>query len=293
MKWSIPAKTFLLGEYAALDHQSALVITTTPCFELSLNTEDSLVGIDPQSPAGLLWLEQKHPQCGLSWYDPYQGCGGLGASSAQFIGAYLAHCFLNQQNARADELLAHYYQYAWSGIGLKPSGYDVIAQTQYGCVYINQQKKIKKSQPWPFSDISLFLVHTGQKLPTHHYLQTNSLPKHINHLSSIVDQAHGAFTNNDSLTFIQSINNYHQALNKLCLVAPHSLALIQELTLWPELLAIKGCGALGADVLLLLVSKESELLMHDKLKSYKLRILATESCITRANAFPDKELFLV
>ena len=50
--WSIPAKTFLVGEYAALKEQSAILLTTTPCFELRLTSQPGLHGIHPQSPAG-------------------------------------------------------------------------------------------------------------------------------------------------------------------------------------------------------------------------------------------------
>ena len=36
MKWSIPAKTFILGEYAAIAQRSAILVTTTPYFEVKL-----------------------------------------------------------------------------------------------------------------------------------------------------------------------------------------------------------------------------------------------------------------
>ena len=42
MKWRIPAKTFLLGEYAAVAGESAIVLTTSPCFELSLANEATI-----------------------------------------------------------------------------------------------------------------------------------------------------------------------------------------------------------------------------------------------------------
>ena len=49
--WTIPAKTFLMGEYAALAGESALLLTTTPHFELSLTDNPGLHGIHPDSPA--------------------------------------------------------------------------------------------------------------------------------------------------------------------------------------------------------------------------------------------------
>ena len=65
MKWFIPAKTFLLGEYAALAEASAIILTTTPCFELSLSSKKGLSGIHPKSPAGLWWQQQQCLNKGL------------------------------------------------------------------------------------------------------------------------------------------------------------------------------------------------------------------------------------
>lgn len=162
MKWSIPAKTFLLGEYAAVMEESAIVLTTSPCFELSLNHHAELSGIHPESPAGQLWQRKKQGDYGLSWFDPYQGRGGLGASSAQFIGAYLACSNSLHASPSADDLLNAYFEYAWNGEGLRPSGYDVLAQAKHGCVYINRRKHIIECYQWAFADIGFILLHSGK-----------------------------------------------------------------------------------------------------------------------------------
>src|SRR5262245_43666850 len=94
MKWCIPAKTFLLGEYAAVAGSSAIVLTTSPCFELSLVNSATIQNIHSDSPAGRWWTSQRMTEQGLIWYDPYQEKGGLGASSAQFLAVYLARCHL-------------------------------------------------------------------------------------------------------------------------------------------------------------------------------------------------------
>lgn len=57
MKWRIPTKTFLLGEYAALADLGAILLTTPPCFELTLTETPGLDGIHPDSPAGRWWQE--------------------------------------------------------------------------------------------------------------------------------------------------------------------------------------------------------------------------------------------
>lgn len=283
MKWFIPSKTFLLGEYAALAQKSAILITTTPYFELSLTQTQGMVGIHPDSPAGIWWQGEQNSAQGLSFSDPYQGQGGLGASSAQFLGSFLAHCKLLHQIPNLNSMLEAYYQCSWAQKGLKPSGYDLIAQSQSGCVYINKTNQKIQSYDWPFKELSLFIVHTGRKLATHQHLQTTTLPRQINQLSSIGDQAKSAFEHKNSQQLIQAVNQYHQELKQLDFIAPHSLELINQLQSLPEILAIKGCGALGADTLLLLTAQEQAPILQKKLAAQRLRILATEQQITPTN----------
>ncbi|WP_454781260.1 mevalonate kinase family protein [Legionella sp. WA2022007384] len=278
MKWLIPAKTFLLGEYAAVAQASALLLTTAPCFELTLTTQEKTSGIHPESPAGIWWHQQNLGQS-LLWNDPYAGRGGLGASSAQFLASYLASCFVNNTTPDLKQMLNAYYESSWTGKGLRPSGYDVIAQSQQGCVYINKQHNVMKSYDWPFHDLSFFLIHTGVKLATHHHLQDTALPDQINYLSLLVDEAKQAFEQVDSQKLIRTINNYHQKLAELNLVAEHSLKHINEFKKDPEILAIKGCGALGADVLLLITSSSTAQTLADKLKIQDWTVLATEKDI--------------
>ena len=234
MKWQIPAKTFLLGEYAALAEGSAIILTTSPYFELSLSTTNQgLSGIHPESPAGI-WWQQQNINKGLSFYDPYSSRGGLGASSAQFLGTYLACCQLNNKLPDLQEMLAAYYHCSWSGVGLKPSGYDAIAQSQKGCVYINKQSNTIKSYQWPFTDLSLLLIHSGVKLATHQHLQATTLPTSINQLSAIVEQAKQAFEQVNGEQLIKAINDYHQEINDLNRVAQHSLDIYQTIKSIPR-----------------------------------------------------------
>lgn len=300
MKWSIPAKTFLLGEYASVREESALIATTSPYFDIVLQEDKTLAEpphssveaitqfasprqtIHPDSPAGLWWIYQKSSQT-LDWHDPYHSCGGLGASSAQFIGSYLASCSLINSSPTLKDMLEAYYQCAWNGQGLRPSGYDVIAQTLYGCVYINKKERKIKTYSWPFSDLSFLLVHTGKKLATHHHLQEAGLPKDVRHLSAIVDTAMESFEYNKGHLFIECINEYHCQLAELNLVAEHSLELINQLSHYPEVLAIKGCGALGADIVLIITSRMNRDILSNKVQLLNKKILATECNLALEN----------
>lgn len=279
MKWLVPAKTFLLGEYAAIAGASAILITTSPCFQLILTYKSNKMSeIHPQSPAGVWWQQQNLDQ-GLIWNDPYAKRGGLGASSAQFLASYLASCFLKEKEPNLDDMLNAYYKVSWTGSGLKPSGYDVIAQAQHDCVFVNRHKKMIQSYGWPFQDLSFFLIHTGVKLATHHHLQTTTLPDEIDYLSSLVDEAKLAFEQTDSAKLIATINNYHKKLVELNLVAEHSLNLINRLKEYTEILAIKGCGALGSDVILLVTASHKAQTLESRLKLNHCTILASEKNI--------------
>lgn len=276
MKWLIPAKTFLLGEYVALIGGPSLLVTTYPCFELSLSYKPGLEGIHPQSPAGRFWLQHRHDSYGLVWNDPYHGRGGMGASSAQFLGAYLAHMAILHQKPQHMALLKVYKETVSTG-RINPSGYDVLAQSLHRCVYIHQH--YCQSLIWPFPNISFILVHTGKKLATHEHLQKLELEPvssaSLAELATLVESAKSAFISCDEHAFISAIHTYHKILVSLELVAPHSQSQLETLLKHPHILAAKGCGAMGADVLLVLVPKEKLEEVSTYCLTQNLDVLAT------------------
>lgn len=273
--WSIPSKTFLLGEYAALAGLPAILLTTTPCFKFTLFSQQTQqTEIHPESPAGIYWGNTVGNQT-LKWEDPYGGLGGMGASSAQFVGTYLADTFLNQVSPTQEAMLQAYHRVAWRGQGLKPSGYDVLAQSLSGCVYLSPENNDYETYDWRFDDLAFILVHTGQKLATHRHLQTIVLPHNTTPLTETIQLAKQAFDESNSTYLIQSVNKYYQHLLSMNLVSEHSKQLVQTLGQNPEILAIKGCGAMGADVVLILTPKEKYTQLQKKLSDQGLKILAT------------------
>lgn len=253
MKWLIPAKTFLLGEYIAMTGGPAIVLTTTPCFEVELCASKKEPAFHPASPAGKFSVKNQIADR-LTWHDPYRGLGGLGASSAEFLGAYWADCSLQKKSISTQTMLEQYMAVAWSGEGKRPSGYDVLAQASHHCVLIHQAKSMCASFVWPFHDLAFILVHTGQKLATHEHLkqvvfdETESLL-----LEEAALLAFHAFSVGSDAPLIQAVNAYHTALHKMNLVAEHTLRQIGDISSLVHPLAIKGCGALGADVILMLI----------------------------------------
>ena len=277
MKWSIPAKTFLLGEYAAIAGASAMVLTTSPCFELSLSAQPGLQDIHKDSPAGRYWMQQNHHDVGLQWHDPYRGLGGMGASSAQFIGAYLATQYLQKKIPTQADLLEAYFQCAWQGAGTRPSGYDMMAQSLQGCVYINQQQGDCQTLSWPFPDITFLLLHTGKKLPTHQHLQDLVMPNQLHLLTDIVSSGKQAIESVNSGQMIEAVNAYHQQLMRMKWVADHSIQLIESFNEQGDILAAKGCGAMGSDVLLFLVPTNKEYSIRHHFLTLGWNTLATSA----------------
>lgn len=256
MNWLIPAKTFLLGEYAALAGDSALILNTLPGFSLTLTDKPGLQGIHPDSPAGVWWRQQRHT-FGLIWEDPYQGLGGLGASSAQFVGVYKASMQLSGTSFIRENLLDAYYESAWQGVGIRPSGYDVLAQSfEQGCVVINRNQNILQPFSWPFKDLGVLLLHTGFKLATHEHLQKAALPQNIKELARCSDWGRRAFEGNNPAEFIRAVHAFQLELIEAKLVAYETLLALKTFSDDPDILAAKGCGAMGADIILLLMNKD-------------------------------------
>ncbi|OGV26206.1 MAG: hypothetical protein A3F18_05805 [Legionellales bacterium RIFCSPHIGHO2_12_FULL_37_14] len=251
----IPGKTFLVGEYAALLGMPAILLLTKPFFQIATKPQEGLEGIHPDSPAGIYWRQHGLKNQGLIFTDPYNGIGGMGASSAQFLGAYLA-C---HKNFTYKDLLKSYHAACWHGKGLKPSGYDVLAQTsKSSCVYVTSNPVKVVSLDLAFTDLSLVLAHTGEKHATHEHLQQVAKLNGLNDLALIVENTKTAILNKDSKSFCASINLYAKALENHGFVTPSTKAKIKHLRTFPSIKAAKGCGALGADVILLVIDKNSQ-----------------------------------
>jgi mevalonate kinase len=279
MKWLIPAKTFLLGEYVALLGGSAVIVTTQPCFEIrTSNLEHGLTNIHPDSPAGKWWSSVDREGVNLVWHDPYNGLGGLGASSAQFVGVFRAWHDLKQKAFTQQDLLTAYQQYAWDGTGQCPSGYDVLAQALHGCVVIDKDLA-PISYPWKFADLAFILIHTGHKLATHQHLSTLELSSKLHELNEIADLGLKAFTEYDADQLIFAVNAYHRALLQMNLVAEHSQKIITQLQQDQDVLAIKGCGAMGADIICVLINQKKLNTMLEKLLKQSYSIITTSNDI--------------
>lgn len=207
---SIPGKTFLVGEYLALAGGPSVVAMTRPCFEFSWTPVKHQVnhGFHPESPAGKLLNELyvKRPdsrEYSISFQDPHFGKGGLGASTAEFVGAWIFEQWLTLEtlnervrtnkrtefveilpnhlnevvplwssdrvgSARFRDLLDRYFTYVKAG-----SGADLVSQVTGGIAAWDGAQDHMRRFSWPFSDLSMSLFKTGRKLATHEHLASS------------------------------------------------------------------------------------------------------------------------
>lgn len=261
--FSIPAKTFVAGEYLALLGGPALLAATGPCFELFVKEgRGARKGLPSGSPADRFVGKYAafFSALDLEFRDPYQGAGGWGASTAQFLGVFALASWGKLSNDEAGQdldlkrLFEEYKDCAWNGEGLPPSGADLIGQLKGGFTWFEKRAGMISRGLWPFTGCELFLLRTGVKVVTHEHLRgLGEFP--TAELELRVKELRQAWTAADEGAFARALDGYGKALFRLGFVAPKTQELLKDLSWNSSVLAAKGCGALGADVVAVLVSK--------------------------------------
>ena len=266
LRFSAPSKSFVLGESLALVGGRALLAATLPRFELRLRPGSGAVrGVGPTSPAGRLIAAHSGTfhTIDVDFFDPHVGAGGWGASAAQFLMSYAALERLRERpvHARApqidiERILPAYVDVAWDGHGYSPSGADIIAQLEGGIVEFARADGIVRKHAWPFDDLDFYFVPTGNKVPTHEHLRDLGRVD-VTVLSAHADSACDALRTRDSARFVGAMCGYADELERQSLVHPDTQAMLRRLEALPGVLARKGCGALGADVVVAIVRSDS------------------------------------
>jgi hypothetical protein len=210
--------------------------------------------------------------------DPHEHKGGFGWSSAHFLFLYVLKLWIEKGKPQElpeiprEQLLSTFLKYSWDGEGWAPSGLDILSQLEGGLLFLQSPRKIKdgelqpiefgdyhKLSKWPFSEIQFCLIRTGNKIATHSHL-SNLQQIGTSVLAKIAYDAGTSLLDPHEENFITNINQFRDALREEDLVDPSSWSTQQDLMQRPEVLGIKGCGALGADVLLVVLVDE---LMED------------------------------
>lgn len=283
LKLSVPSKTFLLGEYAVLNGGPALVMAHEPRFTLEIcASESGCEGVSPQSPAGrfIRGHSQFFNAVGLRFLDPHEGRGGFGASSAQLVLAYAfknlpQESLLKGLNVVDPQTLWKEYRELETGAKQLPSGADVVAQLLGGLAIVRVAPFESHSMIWPFENLEIVLAATGEKLATHEHLRER-LPV-SEALLALAEGGTNAAKNGEEDSFLSYMRQYADELERLQLVTAHTRGLVAQISAWPEVLSVKGCGAMGADVVAVASERSNVAAVKDKLKEMGLRVVSSSS----------------
>lgn len=302
---SAPSKTFLLGEYAVLDGGHGLIIGSQPRFIMDFSIidegeESSVEGISPAGPV-MDYLKDHldiFSNFQIKMIDPHEGKGGFGWSSAQFLFLYAlkkmyeANDYMKPAQISKEELLQEFLNYSWDGKGWAPSGLDIISQLEGGILFLQSPRRVEngellpiefgnyqKISEWPFKELDFCLVRTGNKLATHTHL-SNLQDMDTDALSKIAKSAGESLITGDEELFLEKVNEFRDSLLQQDLVDPNSWSFIQTLMKRPEVLAVKGCGALGADVILCIVVPELREQFEEWVESEEHKVVANNQTLS-------------
>lgn len=293
---SIPGKTFLAGEYLALLGGPAITIATEPKFKLIIKEmpQTGSLLFHPQSPAGKYYAfhEDFFKDYHLEFVDPYQA-GGFGSSSAQFA---MLHTFFNLKEKVFSEaekffdwhlLLKDYRDFA-AYEGRPPSGADIVGAAAGGVTWFNRSQGHLQTFAWPFEDLEFFICLTGQKVPTHEHIAQLDFEK----IKSL-ENSFGSFLQSlqqiDSQSFVNSLKNWSEALIEHNLCVESSLEILAQIKKSPDVLVAKGCGALGADVVLVIAEMQNSEELRKYLKSLNLNVVADSSQLATGLQIKSRE----
>ncbi len=303
LKILIPSKTFLWGEYSALVGGAAGVLTTPPYFEFVASESTLSAKVDhtsffhPDSPAGRFISDLNfktyekvfYPQ---SFYDPHQLQGGFGRSTAEWISAY---ALKNPSFNNLDhEILSAWqsYQNLFASNALKPSGYDLLAQLKASlwnkhiksdssdfanCLHLiakeHEVPKIFFNAPLRLG-LNILIYKTEIKVKTHEHLNTVDLNKLVT-LKACSAAISQSYLNENDFEFINLLKEFDIQLEALNFKAKASVLLSKELMSLNSVIYARGCGALGADVLVVFYEgKNTEALKLEIHKRFKLKYIA-------------------
>ena len=259
---SCSAKTFIIGEYAVLDGGSAIVLNTAPRFvcRLQKSSKNSSLDLAENSPAGQ-WI-RKNPNdfqgVQMDWSHSYRSRGGLGFSSAQFNILY-AYSFILREGSidqiNPQEIWRSYQSLSFEGF--LPSGADVITQWVGGVCVFEQEPLSVETLTSSLPELDCLVLRTGEYFETHKYLKNFKIGS-VSDLKKISKQGVLAIKQKDELAFLEAVNDYRRGLRAKNYVTAKCQEILDQLLKTKAIKACKGCGAMGAETLIVFYKKQDE-----------------------------------
>lgn len=271
-----PGKVFVVGEYACLIGQPALLVPCSPEFSLNYrypvepSASNTLEAFAEGSPAGLLLRANLETALctQVEWKDPYDMPIGVGSSSAQFVLVYqmLEKIQERQNHGDRQKMLQTYWETVGASQGLKPSGVDTLLQS-FGkpCEVRNEPFSIRELSTGPLqksASTEFLLAYSGRKTKTHDHLKElcergfpGSFSNGLGKLAALSSQAIQAWDAMELPALGRLMNEYQEVLTKMELSPVDFTETVEAFQKIPGVLGCKGAGAQGGDCVLILSEK--------------------------------------
>lgn len=278
MKYFVPSKTFLTGEYSVLLGGAALGLATSPCFEISYFSHSTNEAFHPQSPAGR-YLTQRQKKMGVQFYDPYsvQGVqGGFGKSTAEFFAVALSDII--EKKMSLIEIRQQYLD-LFKNEKVKPSGADLMMQYLGKVAYVDSQHQQYTSADWRHKDLDFFVVSTGLKIKTHEHLESLDLSR-LSELPGYSNQVIDAYLHKTSEDFLSALRRWSEFLNEKKLTHLSAVEIKEQLEKIDGVKLAKPSGALGADVILVFLASQDKQKVLNALRQKKIKVQASREDLT-------------
>jgi hypothetical protein len=248
MTYTVPAKTFLIGEYSALVGGSVLGLATGPGFEVQYNAmTDHKFPFHADSPAGKLYFQNKNllNKSRITLTEKFKNLGGFGKSTAEYLSALIPLLELKSENFNQ---IRKQYQALSSG---SASGADLAIQYFGKVTYFDGLHNCYSSVDWKFKDYDFILVSTGNKLKTHEHVSSLNLDD-IKKFPLVSDPIVQLYFNDSAQIFFQGLKEWSTFLAGQGLQSPLSLHIKNSLESNADVICAKPCGAMGADVIMVI-----------------------------------------
>ena len=245
MKFNVPGKTYLVGEYSVLLGGSAIGLATNPCFEIEYDSKtEEQVGFHSESPAAR-YLALHKKSIVVSIKDPYLN-GGFGRSTAEYWSAVVPDLLKQEQNFVS--ILAEYKS---NHLG---SGIDLAFQYFGHICLADPLIQFYQTFNWHFENLDFFVISTKMKIATHEHLKNLDLAS-LKDLPTLSNRITQVFAENKEFEFLSLMKQWCSLLQERGLTHPNSIELKRLLESCESIKLAKPCGALGADVIIVFFAK--------------------------------------
>jgi mevalonate kinase len=286
MKFFVPGKTFLVGEYAVLLGGVSLGLATKPCFEYSIdisNIEGSSLSPEPivfhpNSPAGKFRTKNNSNEK-IYFKDQYSEMGvtgGYGRSTAEYFASITSS--LLKQKKSFFEILKD-YKNLHSDYSIKPSGMDLAFQFFGTVTLADQALNFYQNFDWKFETLDFYLISTGVKVNTHEHIANLDLNK-LKELPQLSNIVANSYSENKQDDFLYHMSQWCELLQSHNLTHSNTLELKNFLESHDVIKLVKPCGALGADVLIIFFDKINALSVKTHLVENNIKVCAHSSDLT-------------